>query len=84
MLLKRKKNPLIQEVSFKVYPEEKCVQMLHLGPYDSEPESFEKMKAFCNSNGLERITRTHREIYITDVRKTAPEKNKTVLRYIVK
>lgn len=81
---KKKKNPLIQEVSFKVYPEEKCVQMLHLGPYDSEPESFEKMKAFCNSNGLERITRTHREIYITDVRKTAPEKNKTVLRYIVK
>ncbi|MBF4692389.1 GyrI-like domain-containing protein [Fusibacter ferrireducens] len=81
---KKKKNPLIPEMAFKEYPEEKCVQMLHIGPYDNEPESFEKMSAFCNLNGLERTTHEHREIYITDVRKTAPEKNKTVLRYTVK
>ena len=78
---KKKKNPLIKAISFKVYSEEKCVQMLHLGPYDDEPKSFEQMKVFCESNGLVRTSNTHREIYITDVRKTAPEKNKTVLRY---
>ncbi len=78
---KKKKNPLIKAISFKVSPKEKCVQMLHLGPYDDESKSFEQMKVFCESNGLMRTSNTHREIYITDVRKTAPEKNKTVLRY---
>ncbi len=52
--------------------------------YDNEPQSFDMMKLFCADNNLIRHDLRHREIYITDARKTAPEKLKTVLRYFVK
>jgi hypothetical protein len=55
--------------------------MLHLGSYDDEPESFMIMESFTETENLKRISKTHREIYLTDARKTAPEKLKTVLRF---
>ena len=58
--------------------------MLHLGSYDDEPASFAKMENYARENGLTRKSRTHREIYLTDARKVAPEKQKTVLRFLVK
>lgn len=82
--LKKKKLPLIAQVRFETYAPEKCVQMLHLGSYDNESESFDKMKSFCIENGLERKVLTHREIYLTDARKVTPDKYKTVLRYTIK
>lgn len=57
--------------------------MLHVGSYDSEPESFGQMEAFAQQEGLRRKSMTHREIYLNDARKVAPEKLKTVLRFQV-
>ena len=61
-----------------------CVQMMHLGPYDSEPASLEAMDALPGKTGTSPIfpeTRRHHEIYLSDPRKSPPEKWKTVLRH---
>lgn len=75
---------LTKNVSFEKITEGLCVQMLHVGPYDNESESFSKMNDFCKLNNLNRISKIHREIYISDFRKTEASKLKTVLRYNVK
>lgn len=79
----KKENPLINEVNFIEMEEGKCVQMLHVGSFDSEPESLKKIEAFMNENGLERNGK-HHEIYLSDFRKVAPEKLRTILREPVK
>ncbi len=64
-----------------------CVQMMHIGPYDSEPESVARMDRYLLENGYQNDlseTRLHHEIYLSDPRKTAPEKQKTVIRHPVK
>lgn len=82
--VKKKKPQLhIDRVKFETIEEGLCVQAMHIGSYDDEPETFALMEQFCSENGLERIEKTHKEIYISDVRKTAPEKLKTVLRFKV-
>lgn len=61
-----------------------CVQCMHLGSYDEEPATVEKMDAYLTENGYcNNLTssRLHHEIYLRDVRKTAPEKLKTVIRH---
>ncbi|MCK7514791.1 MAG: GyrI-like domain-containing protein [Desulfobacterales bacterium] len=58
--------------------------MMHIGPYDAEPASFARMEEFCAARGLTRVSKVHREIYMSDPRKTAPEKLRTVLRFKVK
>jgi hypothetical protein len=77
----KKPHPLLENVQFGSIEDGLSVQMLHIGPYDTETESFNKMEAFCKDNDLRRVSKIHREIYITDFRKTAPEKLKTVLRF---
>ena len=57
--------------------------MMHMGSYDSERKTFDIMEDFCRNMGFERCEMTHREIYLSDPRKTAPEKLKTVLRFRV-
>ena len=79
----KKKNPQLEQLSFESISEGRCVQMLHLGPFEEEPASFEKMEAFTEDNGLVRCSKIHREIYLSDTRKVAPEKLKTVLRFQV-
>jgi len=81
---KNKPHDLLSQISFETIEEGKCIQMLHLGSYDDEPASFELMEKFASEQGLGRESKVHREIYITDARKTAPEKLKTVLRFQVK
>jgi len=71
------------KAKFEIIKEGLCVQMMHTGSYDDEPKSFEIMKKFCEQNGYKRTKLTHREIYISDPRKTAEAKRKTVLRYKV-
>lgn len=64
-----------------------CVQIMHMGAYDDEPASIEKMKAFCTENGyIEDFSgsRMHHEIYLSDPRRCAAEKLKTVIRHPVK
>ncbi|MGJ7030547.1 GyrI-like domain-containing protein [Niabella hirudinis] len=60
-----------------------CVQLLHKGPFAAEPESLEKISAFLNERNLSR-NGVHHEIYLSDFRKTKPEKLKTILREPVK
>jgi len=81
---KKKPHPLLENVEFDTMEDGLSVQMMHVGPYDDEPRSFEMMKKFIEENNLEITTLVHREIYISDVRKTEPSKLKTVLRYRVR
>ncbi len=79
----KRNNPLLDEVKFETIEEKEVVQIMHIGPYDDEPESFKKIDAFLKENNLRRSTLVHKEIYISDVRRTAPEKLRTVLRVYV-
>ncbi|MDX1315677.1 MAG: GyrI-like domain-containing protein [Eudoraea sp.] len=79
----KKHIALLDHIRFQRIPEGKCVQMLHLGSYDDEPQSFQRMEEYATEAGVQRISKKHREIYLTDARKVAPEKLKTVLRFQV-
>ncbi len=79
----KKKNPLLEQINFECLSEGRCVQMLHLGPFEDEPASFEIMEDYAKSEGVVRLSKMHREIYLSDPRKVAPEKLKTVLRFQV-
>jgi len=79
----KKKLPLLDKLSFETIDEGECVQMLHLGSYDDEPASFALMEDFATQEGIDRKSKIHREIYLSDARKVAPEKLKTVLRFQV-
>ncbi|MBQ9263528.1 MAG: GyrI-like domain-containing protein [Clostridia bacterium] len=60
-----------------------CVQMLHVGSYDDEPASVQKMERFVEENGCRMDAngpRRHHEIYLSDARKVPPDKRRTVLR----
>ena len=78
---KSKPHELLNQVKFEQIEEGPSVQMLHIGSYDNEPASFQQMEAYTKTNGLRRKCMTHREIYLSDVRKVEPEKLKTVLRF---
>lgn len=79
----KKPHPYLADVKFGEIEEGLCIQMLHVGPYDTEPESFAKMDAYAAENNLTRLSMTHREIYLSDTRRVEPAKLKTVLRYKV-
>ena len=82
-----KKKEDFSKVEFFTYDEGECVQCMHVGPYDKEPETVAKMHEYMISEGYEldiNETRFHHEIYISDVRKTAPEKLKTVIRHPIR
>ena len=83
----RKKKTDFSKVEFFHYEEGRCVQCMHIGPFDSEPITIGKMKTFAEQQGLsiemDDVSR-HHEIYLSDPRKTAADKLKTVIRYPVK
>lgn len=81
---KKEPHPLLDKVLFGTIEDGLSVQILHIGPYDTEAQSFELMKKFIEENALEIKTLRHREIYLSDARKVEPAKYKTVLRYMVK
>lgn len=83
----RKKKQDFSGVEFFTYNEGLCVQCMHIGPYDDEPETIGLMHDFAASAGYEPdITgkRFHHEIYLSDARKTAAERLKTVIRHPIK
>jgi hypothetical protein len=82
-LLEKGKDPEVKQVKFETISEGLCVQMLHVGPYDKEPETVEIMNAFAQEQGMERYGR-HHEIYISDPRRVSPERLKTILRMPVR
>lgn len=83
VLKKKKPNPNLNAAKFERLAEGMCCQMLHIGSYDDEPGSFSKMEDFCRESGFERASRTHREIYLSDPKRTEKSKLKTVLRFKV-
>ena len=80
----KKPYPLLDEVKFETITDGKCIQMLHVGHFDNEPATFDQMEAYAQEMNVERKSKIHREIYLSDFRKTAAEKLKTVLRFQLK
>ncbi len=80
---KKKPHDLLEKVRFEEMIEGDCIQMLHSGSYDCEPESFKLMESFARQQNYMRKSNTHREIYLSDARKVAPDKLKTILRFNV-
>ena len=83
VLLKRGKAQDVEQVRLETLAEGACVQMLHIGPYDKEPETVALMKAFAAKQELE-FCGKHHEIYLSDPRRVAPERLKTILRQPVR
>ncbi len=82
-----KKKKDFSKAYFFTYEEGTCVQCMHVGPYDAEPETVAAMTRFAAENGyVADITdcRFHHEIYLSDPRKCSPETRKTVVRHPVK
>lgn len=82
-ILLKKRIIHVQYLELFAMEEGLCVQLLHQGPFATEPESLEKITAFMNGCNLSR-NGTHHEIYLSDFNRTAPEKLKTILREPVK
>ncbi len=83
----QKKKQDFSKVEFLTYDEGLCIQCLHVGSYDDEPATVAKMHEFMIENGYEldvQNPRYHHEIYLSDPRKCAPEKLKTVIRHPIK
>lgn len=81
---KKKPNKLYDEVSFDCIESKKAIQILHIGSFDTEIESFEKLDNFASEMKLERSENIHTEIYLNNKNRTAEDKLKTILRYTVK
>jgi len=83
----RKKKQDFSAVEYLTVEEGLCVQIMHIGPYDDEPQSVAEMDAYADENGYVpdfSESRMHHEIYLSDVRKCAPEKLKTVIRHPIR
>ena len=83
----RKKKADFSKVEFFTCNEGLCVQCMHLGSYDEEPATMDLMHAYMDAQGYEldiTETRLHHEIYLSDARKVAPEKLKTVIRHPIR
>ena len=80
----KKKGIDCSKAEFITITEGECVQIMHIGPYDDEPATVAVMDDYIEKMGYKNdfsATRLHHEIYLSDVRKTAPEKLKTVIRH---
>lgn len=83
----RKKKLDCSSAEFITIEEGLCVQIMHVGPFDNEPATIALMDGYLADNGYANDfseTRLHHEIYMSDVRKVAPEKWKTVIRHPVR
>ncbi|MDD2920759.1 MAG: GyrI-like domain-containing protein [Anaerolineales bacterium] len=83
---KKGESEALNKIRLAHFEEGLCVQTMHIGPYATEPATIDRMRAFMQENGLKDNVGTngkHHEIYLSDPRKAAPEKMKTVLRHPV-
>lgn len=78
----KKPNPALAKMRFEPLEEGKCGQALHIGPYSDEPATIDKLEKLITDSGLH-FRGKHHEIYLSDPRRTAPEKLKTILRHPV-
>lgn len=83
----KKKKTDMSKAEFITVSEGLCVQSMHIGSYDSEPSTILKMREFAEKNGYSEDlsdTRLHHEIYLSDPRRCATERLKTVIRHPIK
>lgn len=83
----KKKKLDLSRAEFLTVEEGLCVQCMHIGSYDDEPATVKRMHEFMEQQGYEldlTDKRLHHEIYLSDARKVAPEKRKTVIRHPIK
>lgn len=83
----KKKKMDCSKAEFYTVEEGLCVQIMHIGPFDDEPATVAIMDQYLADNGFENdmtATRLHHEIYLSDARKVAPKKWKTVIRHPIK
>src|SRR5687767_15148655 len=81
---KKGDSPILSKLRLEHFEEGLCVQIMHIGPYATEPATIERMRGFALENGYrDRVgpKGKHHEIYLGDPRKANPEKLKTVLRH---
>jgi len=78
-LIAKGKDVAVKDVKLVEYTEGECVQMLHVGPYSAEQATIAKMREFAEFAGR-RFTGRHHEIYLSDPRRVAPERLRTILR----
>ncbi len=81
---KRGDSPALSKLQLECFEEGLCAQVMHIGPYATEPATIEHMKEFITANGYQDrvgLGGKHHEIYLGDPRKTDPAKLKTVLRH---
>ena len=80
----KKKNPAaLSKVRFENFHEGLSAQAMHIGPYSAEATTIDKIRDFIKEKGY-KLSGKHHEIYLSDPRKTAPEKMKTVIRQAVR
>ena len=78
--VKAKKNPTsLPLVRFESFEEGKAAQIMHIGPFSEEGPTVEKVHSFIEENGGQKSGK-HHEIYLSDIRRAAPEKWKTIIR----
>lgn len=78
--VKKKKNPAaLSLLRFESFTEGKCAQILHIGPFSEEGPTIARLHKFIETNGG-KLYGKHHEIYLSDIRKAAPEKWKTIIR----
>jgi hypothetical protein len=89
----KKKKLDVSQAQLEHFSEGLCVQILYTGPYDSEAATIELLEQFANQAGYvfdiadnaeKKLSRRHHEIYLSNPRKVAPEKLKTLIRYPVR
>ena len=83
---KKGDSEMLSKAKLAHFEEGLCVQVMHIGPYATEPATIDRMKEFMAENGLKDNVGPngmHHEIYLSDPRKAAPDKMKTVLRHPV-
>ena len=83
VLAERGKGEGTEDVQLQSFAAGRCVQMLHVGPYEKEPETIAVMKDFAAAEGFEFHGR-HHEVYLSDPRRVPPERLKTILRMPVR
>lgn len=78
-LMAKKEVILLPKVRLETMNEGTCAQILHVGPFSEEPPTIERLHQYIKDNGYS-LRGKHREVYLSDMRRTAPEKLKTIIR----
>jgi len=76
---KKGASPALEDLRFERRPAHRAAQILHLGPYDAEPPTIERLHSFIAESGM-RKSGLHREVYLSDARRIEADKLRTIIR----